>query len=420
MKTKEIRPLGLYVHIPFCVRKCFYCDFLSAPASPSIRKAYLESLCRQAEIFAEAIHLAGERKGFSYQTDSIFIGGGTPSLLTAEQMEQLMQTLGRVFEITADAEITAECNPGTLDDDRLGAFRRAGINRLSLGLQSADNRELKLLGRIHTWEEFLESYRAARQAGFDNINVDLMGALPGQSVENYVSSVNKVLALRPEHISAYSLIIEEGTPFYERYAGQPGGQSSHCDLLPSEEDTVAMDEETWRRLREAGYDHYEISNYAIPGRQCRHNLKYWHCGEYLGLGTGAASYIRRDCGLPGTSSGSTDTGGFIRLKNISDTERFISQSWRESSEDGEVCFYDERQLLSRQEEMSEMAFLGLRTREGVRLKEFEARFGQKFSAVFGDVVERYCSMGLMRQDKEHVALTASGMEVSNRIMADFL
>ena len=414
-------PLGLYIHIPFCVRKCRYCDFLSAPASDSTQAAYLRSLNGQIRAFGNrlqadsALNPSADNSNAStnrsltsgYVVDSIFIGGGTPSLLSSSQMTELMDTVRESFVLSSDAEITAECNPGTVTEEKLCAYKKAGINRLSIGLQSSDNKELALLGRIHTWEDFLSTFQLARNVGFDNINIDVMGSLPGQTPASYQKTLERVLTLRPEHISAYSLIIEEGTPFYDEYGDEDTCRACSGDgrkSLPSEDEVVQMDELTWKLLAQAGYEHYEISNYALSGRQCKHNLKYWHCGEYLGVGTGAASYIRKK-------------NDFFRLKILTDTTKFAQINW-ESPESIFTCFL-ECEPLTRFEQMEEMAFLGLRTKEGVRLADFYTRFGETFDEVYGDVIKRYTAMGMMQADDTHVALTLKGMEVANWIMADF-
>lgn len=445
----EKRMLGLYIHIPFCVRKCRYCDFLSAPASEETRSAYLKSLEEQIRAFGRK--LQANDSEIAYLVDSIFIGGGTPSLLSADQMQSLLDTVRLSFCLAKDCEITAECNPGTVTSEKLLAYQSAGINRLSIGLQSSNNEELALLGRIHSWEEFLVTFESARKAGFSNLNIDVMGALPGQTPDSYQKTLERVLALHPEHISAYSLIIEEGTPFFEEYGDEDACRL--CDSssskvqgenaprgkkhLPSEDEVVQMDELTWKLLSDAGYEHYEISNYALPGKECRHNLKYWHCDEYLGVGTGAASYIRKDCGLidpleslskvsteqvetskkQSAGSESANAGSFIRLKVLTDTSEFSKLDWNEPSTLCN-CFADCEEL-TRAEEMEEMAFLGLRTKEGVRLLDFYERFGKHFDEVYGDVIKRYTQMGMMRADETHVALTIKGMEVANWIMADF-
>ena len=270
------KKLGIYIHIPFCVRKCAYCDFLSAPADAETRDAYVRAL-------KEEIRSAGELDG-SYEGATVFFGGGTPSLLAGDELAGILDEISGQLLLRSDAEITVECNPGTLDRKKLEAYKRAGINRLSIGLQSADNRELRALGRIHTWEEFRENYEGVRELGFSNVNVDLMSALPGQTREGWKTTLEKVTDLNPEHISAYSLIIEEGTPFYEKY--REGGS---CEAeLPGEDLDRLMYEDTRAFLREKGYERYEISNYAKPGYECRHNLSYWERTDYKGFGIGAA------------------------------------------------------------------------------------------------------------------------------------
>lgn len=398
MKTEK-RPLGLYIHIPFCVRKCRYCDFLSAPGSRQQIEAYLQGVKRQIRLYGTLLCEQGTAAGFEYVVDSIFIGGGTPSILTKEQMQQLLHTVKTYFSVTPEAEITAECNPKTADKEQLRGYRQAGINRLSIGLQSADDKELALLGRIHTWEDFLNTYSAARAAGFFNINVDLMSALPGQNREHLRKTLEQVIALKPEHISAYSLIVEEGTPFYELYGSGEG--------LPEEEEVAAMDQLILELLTRSGYERYEISNYAERGKECMHNLKYWRCEEYLGLGSGAASYMRADCGLVQVEA------SYVRLKNPTDTGKMIQCSWTEP-------VFEEILQLSTREQMEEMAFLGLRTTKGVDLTTFEARFGVSFRKVFQAPVSRYQELGLLQIGDAYASLSQHGLEVSNVIMADFV
>ena len=270
------KELELYIHIPFCVRKCAYCDFRSAPAGREVQAQYVDRLLEEIQ---KAAPLAED-----YEVVSAFFGGGTPSILPKEEIGRVMELLHRQFDWKADAEVTIEANPGTVDGRKLDAYRSFGINRISFGLQSADNEELQKLGRIHTWEQFLESYEAARTAGFTNINVDLMSALPGQTRKSWQETLQKVLVLNPEHISAYSLIIEEGTPFYEKYADHP-------ELLPPEDEERQMYYDTKRILAEQGYERYEISNYARKGYACRHNLGYWSRRDYKGFGLGASSLL---------------------------------------------------------------------------------------------------------------------------------
>ncbi len=281
LKMKK-RNLELYLHIPFCVRKCNYCDFFSASGTPKEQADYVSAMIQEIQSYQE---LSGE-----YEVQTIFLGGGTPSLLTPEQIEKIFTTIYHIFSVNENAEITMEMNPGTVDIEKLRAMKAAGVNRLSIGLQSAQNEELKMLGRIHTYEEFLETWKLTEQAGFKNRNIDLMSALPGQTIESYEDTLSKVLALEPEHISAYSLILEEGTVFYDWY--EKGKLDRGAWKLPSEEEEYAMGELTIQRLAEAGMHRYEISNYAKPGKECRHNLGYWDRVEYLGIGAGSSSLIK--------------------------------------------------------------------------------------------------------------------------------
>lgn len=401
----EIRRLGLYLHIPFCVRKCGYCDFLSAPADRETKSRYVQALCRQTALYGKRLRDAGGNR-FAYAVDTVFLGGGTPSLLSAESVQQILDCVRENFIVSPDAEITLECNPKTAGREKLAGFCAAGVNRLSIGLQSADNGQLACLGRIHSWEDFLELWKASQEAGFVSRNVDLMSALPGQTVASLADTLKKVIALEPEHISAYSLIVEEGTPFYALYADGRG--------LPSEEEAVAMDTLIHRVMERAGYERYEISNYARPGYACRHNLKYWSQEEYLGLGTGAVSCMKKDCGLYRPADGRD--GSCVRSRCISDTKEYI----RRCEEETEKDLFEETEFLTRRDEMEEFLFLGLRKAEGFSVSEFETRFGIPFGQVGGKTADRYLDQGLLRWEYDRVFLTEEGMEVSNRIMADFL
>lgn len=395
--STERKPLSIYVHIPFCVRKCAYCDFLSAPASSETMGNYVNLLC--GEIEKKAVCYPG------YQVKTVFFGGGTPTVLKAEQLENILCKLNECFSISGNPflsryeaerpEITLECNPGTADWDGLRRLREAGFNRLSIGLQSARNEELRTLGRIHTWEDFLETYRLARKVGFQNINVDLMAALPGQRVESYVNSLERVTELAPEHISAYSLMIEEGTPFYERYGEaeeqreRDGEDREH--LLPSEEEEREMYELTRDVLARNGYRRYEISNYARPGCECRHNITYWRRGDYLGLGLGAASLV-----------------GDRRFSNAGDLK------------DYEKGLRREERRLSVQEQMEEFMFLGLRLTDGVTSGEFQDSFHVPIETVYGTVLRKLESQGLLTREGERIFLTGRGIDVSNMVFAEFL
>ena len=329
--------IELYFHIPFCVRKCFYCDFLSAPADEETKKAYMEAL--QREVLARAPEYEGRA------VTSLFFGGGTPSAVEAGKLAGLLQTVKEHFGISKDAEITVEVNPGTVDRRKLDIYRKAGINRLSIGLQSADDRELETVGRIHTWRQFQDAWQAAAEAGFTNINVDVMSALPGQTCKSYLHTLESVLALEPApvHISAYSLIPEEGTPLVEQI-------SQGRLTLPDEDTDRDMYRATKRILEQAGYRRYEISNYARPGYECRHNSGYWRRRDYLGFGVGAASLINN-----------------IRFKNGSDLKTYLQNP---------ADCREEVQSLSPGERMEEFLFLGLRMTDGVSAEEFASCFGR--------------------------------------------
>lgn len=386
--------LELYIHIPFCIRKCAYCDFLSFAAPERAYREYVDKLIE--EIHGQSGNFAG------YCVTTVFVGGGTPSVLPAFLIEELFAVLYQCFDIAEDAEITLEANPGTLTMEKLEVYRQSGINRLSLGLQSADDQELRYLGRIHSYDDFLKSYQRARQAGFDNINVDLMSALPGQTVHSWKTTLRKVMMLRPEHISAYSLIIEEGTPFYGRYgqAIPESGESALWSLpnLPDEDTDREMYHLTREIMEAQGYGRYEISNYARPGYECRHNIGYWNGTEYLGLGLGASSY----------------TFDF-RYHNTADFKEYLSLDLYESGS----AARDIKEL-SLEERMEEFMFLGLRMMQGVSGSEFLERFGQNMWNVYSTVLPKLQEQGLIEVNAPWVRLTELGIDVSNAVLCEFL
>lgn len=385
-----MKELEIYVHIPFCVRKCNYCDFLSFAADDRVKQRYTDSLIREIGQFKD--------RG-NYVVPSVFFGGGTPSILPAGEIGRILDALRETFVFLPDAEITVECNPGTVDREKLQLYRKKGVNRLSFGLQSADNKELRTLGRIHTWEDFLESYGLARESGFDNINIDLMSALPGQSVKSWETTLKKVLELDPEHISAYSLIIEEGTLFYDLYAKEDEKRRRGEEglLLPSEEEERRMYELTEQMLAIRGYHRYEISNYAKEGRQCLHNCGYWQRKMYRGFGLGAASFMEER-----------------RFKNTEDPEEYVRRA-----EHGESCAEAEEKL-DRSEQMEEFMFLGLRMTEGVREDAFAAYFAVTVEEVYGDVLKKLEQDGLLKRENGRICLTAYGTDISNFVLAQFL
>lgn len=405
-----MRELEIYVHIPFCVRKCAYCDFLSAPASSAEQERYVEALIREIEMFPYKKE---------YRVSTVFLGGGTPSILAEGMIARILRAIRENFpHREAPGEITIECNPGTASREKLEEYRQAGINRISIGLQSADDAELALLGRIHTWTDFLETYRLARAAGFENINIDLMSALPGQSVASWERTLERVLALRPEHISAYSLIIEEGTPFYQRYH-EDDVRRERGDppvSLPSEEEERAMYRLTERLVGGQGMHRYEISNYALPGYECRHNIGYWTGVEYVGFGLGASSLLHH-----------------TRYRNTECMEAYLARYTRSGQDSvslcgsggerrgrAEVLCIRESEPLSMQDEMEEFMFLGLRLISGVSEAEFLRRFARSMESVYGAVLGKLTGQGLLARADGRVFLTEEGISVSNLVMAEFL
>ncbi len=479
-----MKNLELYIHIPFCVRKCEYCDFLSAPAEAALRERYLEALKRE---------ISGFPYREEYQITTVFFGGGTPSLLTGEQMEGLMKTIRQNFHFaslenpsghmpdgmksggleeryvdeaararreerrvgggacgrceercvdesvcdrreewcvggeahgrceghpldTPEPEITVECNPGTADREKLEQYRRAGINRISFGLQSAKNQELKALGRVHTWEDFLRTYKAARDAGFTNINIDLMSALPGQTPDSWEETLGRVLALRPEHISAYSLIIEEGTPFYQKYREdeERRDRGETPRYLPSEEAERQMYRRTQELLAEQGYHRYEISNYARPGFQCRHNIGYWTGTEYAGFGLGASSLLRH-----------------TRCRNPENLEAYLEEYEKHPPRPAKALSplppalragsrTRETIPLSLRDQMEEFMFLGLRLTAGISEADFLRRFGRPIQEIYGPPLEKLQQKALLKRENNRISLTPLGVDVSNQVLAEFL
>ena len=431
-----MKELMLYLHVPFCVRKCNYCDFLSAVHTQETIEKYVKALCMEVR-----------ERGREYSgrtVTSIFFGGGTPSLLLPAQISEIMEALRETFPVVPDAEITMECNPGTIkthgeqegessqenadgeelqgnsggesslgnadgeelqgnsgsessqgkttEAERLSGYQKAGINRLSIGLQSANDEELVLLGRIHDYDAFLQTYRAARAAGFSNVSIDLMNALPGQTLDSWKETLEKVLALKPmpEHLSVYSLIMEEGTRFF---GWNREGKFTGRLQIPSEELDREMYAYTGKRLREAGFEQYEISNYARDGYECRHNYGYWTRKEYLGLGLGAASLLDET-----RYSNETDMANYLRDPLAGRTS----------------------QKLSKKEQMEEFLFLGLRTCRGVKRKDFYEHFGERMDQYWLAVIRKNAADGLLLDDGEGIRLTAKGMDLSNYVSAQFL
>lgn len=372
---------GIYIHIPFCVHKCIYCDFLSAPADDDVKYAYTKALINEIRNTAD--------RQVKDKITSIFFGGGTPSVLPDCCIADILMAVRDCFDISDDAEITMECNPGTVNESRLSEYRAAGVNRLSFGLQSADNNELKMLGRIHTFEQFVESFRLARNAGFNNINVDLMSAIPGQTEATLENTFDKVMALQPEHISVYSLILEDGTYLADNIDKFPP--------VPDEDEDRRMYHMTKERLHSAGYERYEISNYSRPGYKCRHNLLYWNRGAYYGFGCSAAGFI-----------------GNERYSDIRDVKKYIELN-------GDIeKLHENIEILTKEDAMEEFMFLGLRKMAGVDVMDFQRRFGVPIENVYAKEIEHNIDKGLLIRQGDMLKLTEYGIDICNTVMSDFI
>lgn len=398
-----MRDLSIYVHIPFCKAKCSYCDFLSfGGCGPKLQRRYADALCKEIESFWPFAE--------DYRVRTIFFGGGTPSYVEASLIGQILDTIRKVFAVDREAEITLEGNPDSLTKDRLIAYRQMGINRLSIGLQSANDEVLKRLGRVHNYDQFIAAYSNARQAGFANINVDLMSGLPGEEESSYVRTLAKVVRLQPEHISAYSLIVEEGTPL--------SGNRELLDILPDEEQDRRLYAKTKMFLANSGYERYEISNYARTGYACRHNTSYWTLKEYLGVGLGASSFLKicpqkveaqyvrfkgRDC--------LDDYIEYFEARKFKRPESLVD--WMERG-------YEDIRFLKEKEQMEEFMFLGLRLAKGISKKEFFQRFLVDIGNVYGKIITEYTSMGLLCENGDRLYLSDAGIDVSNVVMAEFL
>ena len=382
----SMKKLELYVHIPFCEEKCKYCDFLSFKADDGEKKAYVTQLI-------EEIKAQGQNYS-DYLVSSIFIGGGTPTTLNGIWILDIMNAIRENFMVETDAEVSIECNPGTLSTSKIMHIKKAGVNRISFGLQSSIEEELKELGRMHTYKDFLQSYQLAREYGFTNINVDLMSGLPKQTIDSYKTTLKRVCALKPEHISAYSLIIEPGTPFFEKYGSEEGAQ-----LLPSENTDREMYALTKSILKEHGYERYEISNYAKPGRECRHNIGYWTGVSYLGLGVGASGYVMNR-----------------RFHVESDYRKYMSVKMQQDI----TPLYCDIEELDIKANMEEFMFLGLRLTKGVSRHEFNEKFGVDMFEVFDRQIKRNMMLKLMEYNSPYLRLTEKGLDLSNMVMSDFL
>jgi oxygen-independent coproporphyrinogen-3 oxidase len=400
--------LEIYIHIPFCVKKCDYCDFLSAPADLETKEKYVEALINEIKL--------NKNKMSEYVVDTVFIGGGTPSLLEENQISKIMSVLKDNCNMSENPEITIECNPGTITESKLWKYKKSGINRISFGLQSANDQELKSIGRIHNYAGFLESYNLARKCGFDNINVDLMSALPGQTLKSYEETLNKVVRLEPEHISAYSLIVEDNTLMYYRVKK---AQIKGINILPDEESERKMYYLTNNILRSNGYRKYEISNYSKPGKECKHNIGYWQRKEYLGFGIGAASLYKEN-----RYNNISDINKYIEVLTNNIKENSINNVGNSSEVENQVNILNSivknLQQLTERDRMEEFMFLGLRMMEGVSMEKFERYFGKPYMEVYGKVQKKMEDKRFLINDNGYVKLTEFGIDLSNYVMSEFL
>lgn len=377
MSAPQKRPLALYIHIPFCAAKCRYCDFASWTNREDIWEAYRDALIGELKGWQETLR--------DYEVVTLFFGGGTPSLWPAENIARIMDAVRETVALHPDAEISMEANPGTLTPEKLRICKEAGVNRISLGVQAMDDGLLRLLGRIHSVEDVREAVRMVREAGFGNLSLDLMYDLPGQTMALWEDTLEKAMALQPEHISAYSLIVEEGTPL--------------CDLVeqgkltvPDDDIAIEMQRLAVEKLAAAGYDRYEISNYAKPGRECRHNCIYWERGEYLGLGCAAHSLMNG-----------------VRFENPRLLEEYLGGTRR----------LDEIRL-TEADAMEETVMLSTRMCRGMNLAEYREEFGVDFEARHGREIERLAKMGLLKIENGFLRLTRAGMELQNAVVVELM
>ncbi len=373
--------ISLYIHIPFCAQKCLYCDFPSFARKDHLRKAYIEALNKEIISLRE--------KHNNLEINTIFIGGGTPSVLEADELECLLKEVAKL-NMAKDIEYSMECNPGNLTEEKLEVMKKYGVNRISMGLQAKQDNLLKGLGRIHNYKTFKENFLLAKKVGFNNINVDLMFGLPNQRLNEWEETLREIISLEPAHISAYSLIIEEGTAFYNLYENDKL-------KLPTEEEERKMYHLSKKILEENGFNQYEISNYAKERKECRHNLAYWNMDNWIGVGSAAASYINGK-----------------RIKNISSVEEYINSI----NEKGEAL--EEIINNSKNDNMEEFMFMGLRKINGIDENEFKKRFSMNINDVYGEILNKYIDEGLLIRESGRIFLSEKGIEISNVIMADFL
>lgn len=390
MNTKNV---GLYIHIPFCKQKCQYCDFNSYAGKENLIETYMKWVEFELKGVGE-----GNRVDYENNLDdlivvkSIYIGGGTPSFIDSKYIEKIMEIVKECYTIDSNAEITIEVNPGTVSQKKLETYLNSGINRISIGLQSTHNEILSKLGRVHSYEEFLYTYNLARKVGLKNINVDLMLGLPNQSLNDLQESITEVVNLEPEHISVYSLIIENGTPFCEKLEKQE-------IALPSDELERTMYWETKRKLEKAGYTHYEISNFAKPGFESKHNLSCWNQEEYIGIGASAHSYTNN-----------------VRYSNIDSIEDYI-RNYENGNEIDNFVFHEKQ---NKESKMKEFMMLGLRKINGICIRDFKNKFGENPIYLYKKELEKLVNEELIEIDGDVIKLTNRGIDLANLVWEEFV
>lgn len=373
---------GLYLHIPFCVKKCFYCDF------PSFAEKE-EGITRYVKALLEEIKQRGAlAKGDEFS--SVFLGGGTPTILASESLSQILGMVFDKFNISQDAEITIEANPGTLSKEILSSLAKAGVNRLSIGLQAWQDSLLKGLGRIHTRQVFVENFHRAREAGFDNINIDLMFSIPNQTLQNWEETLEQVIQLHPEHISAYSLIVEPNTPFWDKY---DKGELR----IPEEDEDRQMYHVGREMLQKAGYQQYEISNFSLPYKECSHNIIYWQDEQYMGLGLGAHSYWNGE-----------------RFHNPYSMQDYMDGVF------GKIPLFQEKEKLTIPQQQAEFMFMGLRMTKGIEKARFFRRFQCSIEESYTKEIEALKKDGLLIDTEDFLALSVKGMDLANYVFEKFI
>ena len=378
------KEIGIYIHIPFCMKKCYYCDFISYPDKINLQEQYIESLKKEIENRKEELK--------NTYISTIYIGGGTPSFIEEKYIKDILDKIKEVDTDNNEKEITIEVNPGTVNQEKLRTYKKIGINRLSIGLQSTNNEELKTIGRIHTYKQFLDTYKLARKEEFKNINIDLMLGLPNQKIQDLKQTMQKVINLKPEHISVYSLIIEEGTIIEKKIKNKELN-------LPDEELERQMYWYTKNTLEINGYNQYEISNFSKKGFESKHNLNCWKQKEYLGFGVAAHSYLNK-----------------TRYSNICNIEEYIKNIQNGNQSKNKII----HEIQTIEEQKKEYMLLGLRTIEGIKIQEFKEKFAQNPILIFRKELEKLVKENLINIDGDNIKLTNKGLDFANIVWEEFI